>query len=345
MEISSTEELRNIIVIGASAGGIQAIREVIAQISADRNVAVFVVLHVSRKSNSEALTRIFQKITSLTCEVGTDGAAIRRGHLYLAPPNHHMMVNNGRIRVHQGTRENKYRPSIDVLFRSAAVNYRSRVIGIILSGMFDDGTSGMSAIKRCGGICIIQDPSDAEFPDMPKSVINHLQVDYQVPLANVGNVLEDIFNKPVPPDHPVPKELQVEATITEKMMTSINELKEFADRSDFVCPDCGGGLWAIKNDPMHRYRCHTGHVYYENTLFEIQGLHLEESVWISIRMLEERRNLLLLMGTHAQESENVELAQENKKRAQEMDLHIKRLKFILAKLTEDMSPTDMSSVL
>jgi two-component system chemotaxis response regulator CheB len=331
------EKFRNIIVIGASAGGLPAIREVISRFPGNMDAAVFVVLHVSKKSNGQTLAKIFQKHTSLQCIVPTDGTIIQKGHFYLAPPDHQMIIKGNTIKINQGARENKYRPSIDVLFRSAAVNYGSRVIGIILTGLLDDGTSGMSAIKRCGGICIIQDPSEAMFADMPQSVINLLQVDYQVGLSEMGGVLENIFNTPIPPEIPIPRELQIEAEITVKMMSDINDLKKIGDHSDFTCPECGGGLWTIKNDPTHRYRCHTGHVYTENVLYETQGDNLEESVWVSIRMLEERRNLLLLMATHAEQADNIALSLENRSRSDQMNKHIERLKIILSKLTEDMA--------
>jgi len=332
------ENPRNIIVIGASAGGQQAIVGIVKQLPADINAAIFVVLHLSIKSNAQVIAKTLQKNTSLNCTVATGGEEIKRSHLYLAPQNHHLLIKRNKIIIHHGARENKYRPSIDVLFRSAAVNYGSRVIGIVLTGLFDDGTSGMSAIKRCGGICIVQDPGDADFSDMPQSVINYIEVDHKVKLSKMGDVLNAILNMPVPPGVPVPRELLVENIITENMITSISQLNEIGDRSKFICPDCGGGLWALNNDPANRYRCYTGHVYTEQGLYETQGLNLEESVWVSIRMLEERRNLLMLMATNADRSGNDDLAFSNRSRADEMKLHIKRLKVLLSRLTEDMEP-------
>jgi two-component system chemotaxis response regulator CheB len=263
---------------------------------------------------------------------------IRPGYLYIAPPSHHMMLKDGKVRINQGTMENRYRPSIDVLFRSTAVAYGVQVIGIVLTGMLDDGTSGMSAIKRCGGICIVQEPGDAAYSDMPQSVLNKIQVDYQVPVEEMGGLVKNIMHEPLPDQVTIPRELQIEAKITANMGTTIKDLPEIGHISDFVCPECGGGLYAVKNEPVPRYRCHTGHVYTENALYDMQGFHLEESVWVSIRMLEERYNLLLLMATHAKESGMAELAESNVSRATEIEKHIERLKFVLAKLTEDLAP-------
>jgi two-component system chemotaxis response regulator CheB len=330
------EEFKNIIVIGASAGGISAVTQVIANLPANIDAAVMVVLHLSRQSNAAHIVAGFQRHTTLICGVADNMEPMMQGHLYLAPQDQHLFVKNGNLLVNQGTPENKYRPAIDVLFRSAAVNYGNRVIGVVLTGMLDDGTSGMSAIQRCGGLCIVQDIKEAEYDDMPRNVLNQVKVDHQATLADIPYIIQDLISRPLPPVKDVPPELQIEADLTEQMMSDINQLKIIADRSDFVCPDCGGGLWAIKNDPTHRYRCHTGHVYTEKLLYQEQGTGLEESIWVSIRILEERRNLLLSMQTHAKESGNDELGTSYQQRADEMNKHIERLKGVLSKIIIDL---------
>jgi two-component system chemotaxis response regulator CheB len=327
-----------IVVIGASAGGIPAISKLCAGLPADLPAAIFVVLHMSSLSSGQNLARIFQRQTHLHCQVAEDGTGIEAGHLYVAPSNHHLLLREGVMKINQGTRENKYRPSIDVLFRSAAVAYRSMVIGVILTGLLDDGTSGMYAVKRCGGTCIVQEPDEADYADMPQSVLNRLQVDYRLPVAAIAERLIELAGHPVLPAPPVPRELAIEAKITENMTTTIDQLKEIGDKSDFVCPDCGGGLYAIRNDPTHRYRCHTGHVYTEQLLQDIQGLHLEESVWVSVRMLEERYNLLLLMADHAADAGQATVANGKQQQAAAMQKHISQLKLLLRKLTQDLLP-------
>jgi two-component system chemotaxis response regulator CheB len=328
------EPKERIIVIGASAGGITAVSQLIEGIENVGNLCVFIVLHLSRKSSAQNIVRGFQRHTKLICVVAADGQAIENGHLYLAPPDHQLMVKQKTMIVHQGPHENKYRPCIDVLFRSAAVSHRNKVIGIVLTGMLEDGTSGMYAIKSTGGICIIQDPATAEYPDMPQSVLNLVQVDYKASLKAIPEIITDLMEQEVPAEVPVPPEIQIEAELTENRMIDLNAMKQIADHSDFVCPDCGGGLWAIKNDPTHRYRCHTGHVYTENILYDQHGEHLEESVWVSIRMLEERRNMLGLMAGHASERKDQEAAEMNIQRAREMEMHISRMKKVLASIME-----------
>jgi len=337
------KEFRNVIVIGASAGGIRALSSLIAGLPDDLDAAILVVLHLSKRSNADVITMGFQKQTTLNCQVATEGAKIKKGHLYLAPPEHHLMISSGNIHLTQGPHENKYRPSIDVLFRSAAVHYGHRTIGIILTGLLDDGTSGMSAIGKAGGICIVQDPADAEYGDMPQSVLNNMEVDYKVSLTKIPTVVEVLMSQPLPLEKAIPVELKIEADITEKVMSDLNQLRKIADRSDFICPDCGGGLWAIRNDPMHRYRCHTGHVYTERLLVERQVEGIEESLWVSIRMLEERRNMMLLMRTHDEEAGNLQLAESNQGRAIEIDRHIKKLKQVLTKLVSDVQESEQGN--
>jgi two-component system, chemotaxis family, protein-glutamate methylesterase/glutaminase len=326
----------NLVVIGASAGGITAISKIINELPGTLKAAVMAVVHMSINSNANNLARFFQKQTSLNCIVPADREKIKNGTFYLAPANHHMMVKDGIITINRGAKENRYRPSIDVLFRSAAVNYGSGVTGIILSGMLDDGTSGMSAIKRCGGICIVQDPSDAEFSDMPQSVINQIEVDYKIKLGEIASLLHELLAEPVSGNVPVPEELKIEAEITENMMTSINQMNEIGEKSDFSCPDCGGSLYAVKNDPSHRYRCHTGHVYTENLLYELKGNNLEESVWVSVRILEEKRNILKLMAVHSDDEGRPGVAAEQRKQAEEIEKHIEGMKLLLQKLTTDL---------
>jgi two-component system chemotaxis response regulator CheB len=170
---------------------------------------------------------------------------------------------------------------------------------------------------------------------MPRSVLNKIEVDYIEYLEDIPDVLKNIINNPLPPEKAVPVELQIEADITNKMMSDIDNLKAIAERSDFVCPECGGGLWHVKNDPVQRYRCHTGHVYTEKLLEDLQDEKIEESIWVSIRMLEEKSNLLHLMAKRDSKGSNPESVKGTMRRVEEMDKHISRLKSLLHKFNED----------
>ncbi|HEY0045632.1 MAG TPA: chemotaxis protein CheB [Flavobacterium sp.] len=329
-------EFKNIIVIGASAGGFPVLQNIIKGLDGSIDAAVVIVLHISRKSNSVNISELFQRHTSLKCRVAADGMALKKGYVYIAPPDHQLMVTENVLRVNQGPHENKYRPSIDVLFRSAAVNFGNRAIGVILTGLLEDGTSGMFAIKRTGGRCIVQNPDDAEYSDMPNSVLNKMEVDFKGSPTEISSILTAMTERELPPAVPIPEDIKIEAEITEKMTSKIDQLAQIADHSDFVCPECGGGLWSIKNDPVHRYRCHTGHVYTESLLHDIQEEKIEESIWVSIRMLEEKLNLLKLRANRPDEPE-AGLYSLYQRRIDDTAMHINRLKKFLVRLNEDNS--------
>jgi two-component system chemotaxis response regulator CheB len=328
-------DLKRIIVIGASAGGFGAVSDFLSVTPAGFNTAILVVIHLSQTSQAQIIQHYFEKNTSYKCVIPANDEAITAGNIYFAPPDHHMLVKENQIKLIKGPHENRWRPSVDVLFRSAAAQYNSKVVGIILSGMLDDGTSGMYAIKRCGGLCIVQEPADAEYPDMPMNVINNMDVDYRVPVKEMGYIIDDIFSKPEPEPFEVPPEIKLENEITERIVSSVDELAKLGTHSRYSCPDCGGGLYQVNNEPLLRYRCHTGHVYTADTLLQRHNEELEQSVWVSIRMLEERRNLLLQMA--AKSTGNTDMYKQSQQdRAGELSLHIERLKALLMSLSGNL---------
>src|SRR5665213_1000295 len=234
-----------VIVVGASAGGMKALSEFAGQLKSGMDAAVFVVMHLSRTSISDFLMLQVQKFTQLPCEVAIDGASIEAGHVYIGPPNAHLLVKKGSILLGRGPEENRWRPSIDVLFRSAAAAYSTKTIGIVLTGLLDDGTTGMDAIKRSGGTCIVQDPNEAEYPDMPLSVLNTMEVDYCIPLSKMGDIIFDITQTD-PEEKPAPRDVIIESDIAERVVVDFDNVAALGEKSIFACPDCGGGLWYIK---------------------------------------------------------------------------------------------------
>jgi two-component system chemotaxis response regulator CheB len=240
-----------------------------------------------------------------------------------------MVIKKGQVIIGQGPAENRWRPSIDVLFRSAAAAYSTRVIGIILTGMLNDGTSGMSAVKRSGGICIVQDPNKAEFPDMPLSVLNSMEVDYCLELSKMGAVLKKLTDRTVDLQIEAPPDVIAEAEIAERSSTNLNGVRELGVRSIYVCPDCGGGLWQMKDNSTDRYRCHVGHVYTEKDLFVKQGESLETTLWVALRMMEERNALLEKMANDERKKGLNSLAASKDERIADLQKHIDKLKEIL----------------
>jgi two-component system chemotaxis response regulator CheB len=326
-------EVKNIVVIGASAGGIKAVTQLVDGLPAGLPIAVFIVIHMSKQSQAPVIVQSLQKLTTYNCKVAANDEDIEVGHIYLAPADHHLLLKPGKMRLIYGPHENRWRPSIDVLFRSAAAAYGSQVTGVILSGLLDDGTSGMSAIKRSGGICIVQEPLEAEYDDMPFNVINNVPVDHRVLIQDMGYIIADVLSKPSA-NIPIPEDVKIEAAITERLVSNITDMEKLGTHSNFTCPDCGGNLWEIKQDSHKRYRCHTGHVYTALNLFEKQGEQMEESIWISIRMLEERRNLLLNMPGRDNGSVSADLTNDYQRRANELAVHVERLKSFLVSISK-----------
>jgi two-component system chemotaxis response regulator CheB len=317
-------KISNIVAIGASAGGISAVSRLCASFNEDLNAAVFVVIHLSRNSMVEVVLRQIQKTSKLPCRIPQNEEVIQNGYIYLAPPDHHMMLEKGQILVQKGAYENHWRPSIDVLFRTAAAAYDSCVTGIILTGMLDDGSSGMSAIKRSGGRCMIQDPAEAEFADMPNNVLKSVAVDYKGSLEEIGYVLADLFSRNSCEQGSAPDDVKLEAEITLRMASKVEDVEKLGSLTHFTCPDCGGSLIQISGEDPPRYRCYTGHSFTAGVLANEQAKALEESLWIAIRMMEERKNLLLSM-----EGANLE---GQAARAAQIKIHIERLKGILQEL-------------
>ncbi|WP_161599450.1 chemotaxis protein CheB [Hymenobacter nivis] len=286
----------HLIVVGTSAGGMPALLQLVAQLPATLPAAVLVVQHLAPDADSEGLVVRLAAHTALRCQVAGHGAPLLAGHLYLAPPDRHLLVKQDRVLVTKGPFENGYRPSADTLFRAAAVAFDSHVVGVVLTGMLHDGTAGLEFVKRCGGVAMVQDPAEAEFPSMPESALRNVAVDHVLPVAAMGAVLVGL----VGPTHPggpanpldVPADLQLEAAIAERVVGSAEQVEQLGSLVPFTCPDCGGNLWEVNHGEVLRFRCHTGHAYTAASMLEGSQRKMEETLWVALRMMEERKNLL-----------------------------------------------------
>jgi two-component system chemotaxis response regulator CheB len=320
---------RFVVVVGASAGGLHAIIELCAQLNKRMDAAVLIVLHISKMSMAQILMARIQKSTSFTCKVPSEGEKILRHHIYMAPENKHLVVREDQMLLGGGPAESMWRPSIDVLFRSAAASFGNRTIGIILTGLLQDGTAGMQTIKKCGGITIVQDPEEAEYADMPMSVLQNVPVDYSVGLAEMGALLEEKTANGLPPSYPVPPDVLTEAAIAEKVSVGIPIVAQLGTNSLFSCPDCGGGLWEINDGQLTRFRCHIGHSYTARDLALKQADQLEATIWIAVRMMEERRQLLEKMALEERTKGWHQSAIRKEERIGELVTHIERLKYLI----------------
>jgi len=319
-----------IVVIGASAGGLNALVEMVQNLQKGLDIAYCVVLHLSRKGIGDFVVHRLSQVTAMPCSMVVNGAPVKPDHIYIARPNQHLLVKDNHFLLGAGPEENRFRPSIDVLFRSAAAAYSSHAIGIILSGLLDDGTSGMWAIKRSGGTCVVQDPNQAEYPDMPLSVINNMEVDHVATLGEIGALIAEIAKRKKGRKTAVPKDVIAESKIAEQTAVGIDDVKKLdVEQSLFACPDCGGGLWEAKNDIIKRYRCHIGHAYTERDLVLKQAESAGATLWVALRMMEERKHLLKKMSIDYSKKGYKSLSANNVEKQDEMGRHINKLKEIL----------------
>lgn len=314
-----------LIVVGTSAGGMPALTRLVATLPSSLPAAVLIVQHLSPDSSGEHLVTRLGLHTRLHCHQATHGDTIEAGHLYLAPADRHLLVHDGKLLVTKGPRENNYRPAVDALFRSAAVSYGAGVIGVVLTGMLHDGTAGLDFIKRCGGRAVVQTPEDAEFPSMPYTAMRNVAVDYVVALSDMGALLQELVSQPMPEAKPIPNDLKAEAAIAERVVGTTQEIAQIGEQVPMTCPDCGGALWKLEQGNVLRFRCHTGHSYTADVLFESSKQALEETLWVALRMMEERKNLLSSMAVRGEGLWSV----QQEERLEEIKAHINRLREFL----------------
>ncbi len=338
-ENKTDKQVKNskVIVIGTSAGGLSALKKLISQLPKNLQVPVLVVRHVSPDATGNVILDELNKLDTLKCLHAKHGERLNPGNLYLALSDHHLLIGeNLKMRVTKGAHENRSRPAIDPLFRSAAVAFGTGVIGILLTGYLDDGTSGMKAIKKCGGTCIVQDPDEAEYPDMPRNALNNVKIDHCLPIADMGALLDKIIPQKLVKRKKVPDDILIEAEIAERVLSDLSSVNKLGDQVPFNCPGCGGVLWKVGKDSNLRFRCHTGHAYTAAYLLAEQSSQIEETMWIALRMFEERKNLLTEMA-NGKKGVGSKSAHE---RAEKSQTHIDRIRAIL-KTDENENEDDM----
>ena len=281
---------RDIVVIGGSAGSIEAVSELVKGLPPDFPGSVFVVVHFPGYVSS-TLPRILSRAGALPARHAVDGEPIEPSRIYVAPPDWHLHLNDGRVRLTRGPKENGHRPAIDPLFRSAAHHFGPRVVGIVLSGNLNDGTAGLLTVKQRGGVAVVQSLDTAMYPGMPRSAIENVPVDHVVTPSAMAGLLTGLA---VEPAHPV------EVTPMSEDNPSDQEADQFAisDRhvqagipSTMACPECHGVLWEVKDGELVRFRCRVGHAYSDEALLVHQSEQLEAALWTALRALEEHTAL------------------------------------------------------
>lgn len=320
---------RDIIVIGGSAGSVEALQRIVAGLPPQLEAAVFAVVHFPSDGTS-FLPQILLRSGRFPAVHPEDGTVIRRGVIYVAPPDRHLTLQNGHVRLSRGPRENGHRPAADPLFRSAARAFGARVIGVVLSGNLDDGTAGLAAVRRHGGVTVVQDPNDAMYAGMPTSAIGNVDVDHVVPASEIAALLATLVDEPLPPPSPVsePRD-DVEVGIAELEAGALEADARPGTPSGYSCPSCHGSLFEIHEGEVVRYRCRVGHAFGSDTLLHEQAEAVEGALWTALQSLKERAAMARRMSQRMAERGNVRSAERFREQAGDADARASVIREVL----------------
>jgi two-component system, chemotaxis family, protein-glutamate methylesterase/glutaminase len=292
---------RNLVVIGASAGGVEALRALVAGLPRDFPAAVLVVLHLPAESPS-ALPKILRRAGSLSVAQADENSRLRDGEILVAPPDRHLIVYDHHVTLSRGPRENGARPAVDVLFRSAARAKGAKTIGVVLSGALDDGAAGLVAITLRGGVGVVQDPDDALHPSMPRNAIEAAHPEHVLPVEKIPALLTQLVQQDFESDEDEPSELmEMETAMADLDPNSLIDPDRPGVPAGFSCPDCSGTLFQIHEGDLMRFRCRVGHAWSPQSLLAEQSVSMEGALWMALRSLEEKAALSRDMSTRAAE--------------------------------------------
>jgi two-component system chemotaxis response regulator CheB len=309
---------RDILAIGASAGGVEALSFLAQNFPPNFPASVLVTVHLASEGGS-VLDEILNRSGPLSAAFANGNDRLRKGHIYIAPADRHLIVEDDRLVLGSGSRENNTRPAIDPMMRSAAACCGPRTVGVVLTGTLSDGASGLCAIEQCNGITVVQDPTDAEFSEMPTNALNRVKPDHVVDLAAMPRLLNCLATQPAGETKPIPESVKFEVEIARGALASIENMDRVARRSGFACPDCHGVMWEIKEGELIRYRCHVGHTYAANLISIAVDENLRRALGSALRALEERRSLARRLERQSRQSNQLRLASLWGRRAEEYE--------------------------
>jgi two-component system chemotaxis response regulator CheB len=332
---------RDVLVIGAAAGGVQALQRRVRDLPPELPASILVVLHLM-SSGTSVLDSILDRAGPLPATQAKDGERLERGHIYVSPPDFHMLLRGPAIHLSAGPRENGHRPAIDPLFRSAARAYGPRVIGVVLTGTLDDGTDGLRLIKERGGATVAQDPDDAAYADMPRNAIDLVEPDRIVPLERMGETLFELLDSPLEPplDPRVEDPAQQQVDLVE---VEFGREEPVGDATLLTCPDCGGVLLEREEGGVVRFACQVGHAYSPESLNQQQGEALEAALWNAKRTLEERVDLLKRMSQRADQRGADRTGRHLDRRAALVSDHADEIRDTILRLRGDDTDADPES--
>jgi len=322
---------RDIIAVGSSAGGIEALMRLVAQLPARLPASMVIVQHLANTENP-LLVELLVRRSPLPVRWVEQGAALEHGTIYVAPPDTHVLFTNDHLRLSRAPRENHARPSIDKLFRSAAVIHSTRVVGVLLTGMLHDGVRGLRAIQQAGGFTIVQDPADAEFAELPTRAVEAFTPDRVVPLDQIGAVLRTAIG-PAGVGAAPPPAVLVEASLDLVAFAEPGQIAQLGPQVAVACPDCHGPMWTFDEEPERRFRCELGHVTTARDILERGSVEVEAALWSAIRALTDRAHTLEVLGVEAATRDNPHSARSYADRSREARGQAHLLRELMLELT------------
>jgi two-component system chemotaxis response regulator CheB len=316
MSPAPAESTRDLIVVGCSAGGVDALPRLLHPLPHDLPASIVIVQHMGPSENP-ALVQILRRSSALPVDWAEQGARIERGRVYVAPPDTHVLFADSHLQLSRGPRENHSRPSIDKLFRSAAATHGGRVIGVLLTGMLDDGALGLRAIHEAGGLVIVQDPRDAAFPDLPRNALLAVDPDAVLPIVGIAPALVALTAQPAAASA-APPGLATEAEADRVGVVTPSTLHSLGPQTAISCPRCKGPTWLLGDEHGRRYRCYQGHVSTAHDLLLESGLEVETALWSAVRALTDRAMTLETLSADAEKLGRVQIAELYSERAREV---------------------------
>jgi two-component system chemotaxis response regulator CheB len=309
---------RDILAIGTSAGGVEALVFLAARLQPHLPAAVLVTIHLPSHSRS-SLDEVLTQAGPLPAVFAKNGDVLRRSHIYIAPPDRHLLVDGDRLLLGEGPRENNTRPAIDPMLRSAAVCCGSRSVGVVLTGTLGDGASGLWTVHQAGGITVVQDPNDAAFAEMPLTALNRAKPDHVVTLNDMPALLTNLAHEPAGETKPLPRSVAYEVEVARTGRSDMEKMDEFGRRSVLACPDCGGVMWELDEGELSRFRCHVGHTYTAELMSLALDENLRRALASALRALEERTALARKLYNQARRGDHRLLAETWRAKVREFE--------------------------
>jgi two-component system chemotaxis response regulator CheB len=324
------------LVIGTSSGGVEALRRLAGDLPPDLPTAVFVVMHVPEWAPS-FLPGILSRAGPLKAVHPEDGDRIEKGRIYFALPDFHLLVERGRVRLAREPKENLHRPAVDPLFRTAAVAYGPRVVGVVLSGALNDGTAGLQAVKQRGGVAVVQDPGDALFSGMPESALEYVGADHCLPMEKIAPLLVRLSGESAKEQgaYPVPDDMELESRIAGLDPTAIDNDERPGELSRFTCPECSGPLYEIQSGDLVRFRCKVGHAFTAESMLYDKYDEVEKALYAALNTLEESALMADRLAARSHEHQHGHAATRFERRAEDARQQARIIRQVLTEGTTE----------